>query len=344
MGSMRAAVVRAPGEIVLVERPIPIAGAGQALVRVASVSLCGTDLRMFSGQTHSRIRLPTTPGHEFGGTVAAVGPGVSMPIGTAVAVESNISCGRCRWCREGRDNICPDYRVFGESEQLPGACAEYLVVPADRLHELPSDLPLHLGALIQPLAIAMHAVDRAELPPDPTVAIIGAGPIGLGVAMIAKARGARTIVVDIEPRRLKFARRIGADVVVDARERTVAEWAPEYAPSGVQACFEAVGGSQTRTFTDAVAAVGRGGRVVVIGSFSIADLPMPVRLLKYGELEIVGTQGHPGTYPPVIDMMRTGLLAAERLVTHRLPLSQIADAYSLLSDKSLGAVIVLLEP
>lgn len=343
-GSMRAAVVRAPGEVVLVERPTPRVGPGQALIRVASVSLCGTDLRMFAGHAHSRIRLPTTPGHEFGGTVTAVGPGVTIPIGTPVAVESNISCGECRWCREGRDNICTDYRVFGESEMLPGACAEYVLTPADRLHELPPEVPVHLGALVQPLAIAMHAVDRANLPENPVVAIVGAGPIGLGVAMIAKARGARTIVVDIEPRRLEFARRIGADVVVDATESDAAEWAVEHAPSGIHACFEAVGGEQSRTFTDAVAAVGRGGRIVVIGSFSIPDLPLPVRLLKYGELEIVGTQGHPGTYPGVIDLMRVGGLAAQDLVTHRLPLSQIADAYRLLSDKSLGAMVVLLEP
>jgi L-iditol 2-dehydrogenase len=341
--TMRAAFLSAPGVIEVIDHPTPVPRRDEVLLRVAANAICGSDLSAYRG-VHSRIRPPTILGHEFSGTVVARGPdATSIPLGTVVAAEPNIACGRCRFCLAGYPNVCVDYLVVGEDVSRPGACAEYVTVPEAQCYPLPAGISPIVGAVVQPLAIAHRAVDRGRIAAGETVLVIGAGPIGLGAMRIAKERGARTIIVDPLRYRLDVATRFGADTAVtpDEADDAVRAATDGY---GVDVAIECVGGAQTATFTDACRLTARQGRVVVVGSFKHDEAPLPIIGFKFRELEIIGSQGHPGTFGPVIAMIASGALPAADLVTHRLPLERVADGFALLADRREDVVKVVIEP
>ncbi len=342
---MRAAFLAGVGDVRAVDYPTPRPGPGEVVLRVEAASICGSDLSAFRG-VHSRIRPPTILGHEFAGRVAELGPGVSgIAIGSRVAAEPNIACGVCRFCRRGAPNVCLDYRVVGEDVSRPGACADYVKVPAGGLHPLPDHISAAEGALVQPLAIAYHAVDRGRITAGQTVLIFGAGPIGLGAMMIARERGARTIVVDVLPYRLEMATHLGAGLVVDPLhedlDASIREQTDGY---GADVTIEAVGGAQTTTFEDACRLTARQGTVVVVGSFKHDVAPLPIVSFKFRELDIIGSQGHPSTFGPTLALIARGALPAAELITHRLPLDRVADGFALLTDRAEGVMKIVIEP
>jgi threonine dehydrogenase-like Zn-dependent dehydrogenase len=341
---MRAAFLADVGEVRVIEHPTPQPGPDDVILRVEAAAICGSDLSAFRG-VHTRIRPPTILGHEFAGRVAAVGAAVTaVPIGLRVAAEPNIACGRCRFCLRGMPNVCVDYLVVGEDVSRPGACAEYVKVPAAQIHPLPDTMTSAEGAIVQPFAIAHRGVDRGGIKAGQTVLIFGAGPIGLGAMRLARGRGARTIVVDPLAYRRDVARSLGADLVLDADDdlhRQVLEATDGY---GADVTLEVVGGAQVRTFVDACALTARQGRVVVVGSFKQDEAPLPIVSFKFRELEIVGSQGHPGTFAPVLARIADGTLPAARLITHRFPLDRVADGFALLADRADGVMKVVIEP
>ena len=341
--TMRAAFLSAPGTVELIDHPTPRPGRGEVLLRVAANSICGSDLSAYRG-VHSRIRPPTILGHEFAGTIVEHGPDTGrLTIGTAVAAEPNIACGTCRFCMRGYPNVCVDYLVVGEDVSRPGACAEYVKVPENQCHPLPEGVSAAEGALVQPLAIAHRGVDRAQVAAGETVVVIGAGPIGIAAMRIAAVRGARTIIIDPLPYRLDVARRFGADLAVTPEE---AETAVKDATDGygAEVSIEAVGGNQTDTFVQACRLTARQGRVVVIGSFKNDEAPLPILSFKFRELDIRGSQGHPGTFGPVLQLIASGQLPARDLITHRLPLDRVAEGFALLADRREDVMKVVIEP
>ncbi len=341
--TMRAAFRSAPAEVQVIDHPTPRPGPGEVLLRVGAASICGSDLSAYRG-VHSRIRPPTILGHEFAGTIAEHGPETGrLPLGTAVAAEPNIACGRCRFCERGFPNVCVDYLVVGEDVSRPGACAEYVKVPERQCHPLPEGVSLAEGALVQPLAIAHRGVDRAGVTAGESVLVIGGGPIGIAAMRIAASRGAHTTVVDPLAYRLDVARRFGADAAVTPAE---AEAAVMDATDGYGAdvTIEAAGGDQTETFVQACRLTARQGRVVVIGSFKHDEAPLPILSLKFRELDIRGSQGHPGTFAPVLALIASGQLPARDLITHRLPLDRVAEGMALLADRREDVMKVVIEP
>jgi L-iditol 2-dehydrogenase len=343
---VRAARLVEPGRFELADVPRPALGPGEVLIRVAANSICGSDLSAFRG-LHPRIRPPTVLGHEFAGTVAEIGPEVeNVTLGMRVCAEPNLACGRCRYCLRGQPNICLDYKVIGEEEALGGACAELVKVPAEQLYHLPDRVSFAEGALVQPLSIAYHAVrDRAEVTEGELALVLGAGPIGLGVMLAAKSFGARTIVADLLDYRLDLARRLGADLVVNSGEQDLGAVVHDQSDGyGVHVAFEAVGGGQSATFEQAVRLTARAGRVVVLGSFVSNAVPFPVVDFKFRELDVRGSQGHPNTFRPTLDLIALGALPAGRLITHRVPLDEIAEAFRLLESKEGGVIKVIIEP
>jgi 2-desacetyl-2-hydroxyethyl bacteriochlorophyllide A dehydrogenase len=343
---MRAARLSEPGRVELIDVTRPTLQPGEVLLRVAAVSICGSDLSAFQG-LHPRIRLPTILGHEFAGTVAQIGPEVeNVTLGMRACAEPNLACGHCRHCLRGQPNICLDYKVIGEAEGIGGACAEFVKVPADHLYHLPDRVSFEEGALVQPLSIAYHAVrDRAEVADGELALILGAGPIGLGVMLASKSFGARTIVADLLDYRLDMARALGADVVVNTGTEDLAAVVHDESDGyGVHVAFEAVGGAQETTLDQAIHLTARAGRVIVLGSFASNAVPLPVVDFKFRELELRGSQGHPNTFRPVLDLIALGALPARRLITHRLPLAEISQAFRLLDSKSDGVMKVVIEP
>jgi (R,R)-butanediol dehydrogenase/meso-butanediol dehydrogenase/diacetyl reductase len=313
------------------------------LLRVGAASTCGSDLSAYRG-VHARIRPPTILGHEFAGTIVDRGPETGrLPLGTRVTAEPNIACGSCRFCHRGYPNVCVDYLVVGEDVSRPGACAEFVKVPESQCHPLPSGVALAEGALVQPLAIAHHGVDRSGVVAGETLLVIGGGPIGIAAMRIAAGRGARTIVVDPLAYRLEFARRFGAHAAITPAEAeaTVMAMTDRY---GAEVTIEAAGGAQTETFVQACRLTARQGRLVVIGSFKHDEAPLPILSVKFRELDIRGSQGHPGTFAPVLALIASGALPARQLITHRLPLDLMAEGMALLADRREDVMKVVIEP
>jgi L-iditol 2-dehydrogenase len=342
---IRAARLVEPGRFEMTDVPRRSPGPGQVLVRVEAVSICGSDLGAYLGR-HPRIVAPAILGHEFAGVAVEVGVGVEgVAIGDRGAVEPTVACRRCRFCLRGNENICPQYRVIGEDESLPGAMSGLVVVVADHFHPLPPEVSFEEGALVQPLAIGLHAVrDRGRVSAGETVLIVGAGPIGLAILLAAKDAGARVLISDTLPYRLEQALELGADRAIDASAEDVPAIARDATEGyGVDAAFEAVGGTTDSAFATAYDATSRGGRVVVLGSFKSPTVPLRIGDMKYGEVEIRGSQAHPFSFRDVIAGIAAGRIPARRLITHRFPLSEVAEAFRLLEarDQRVQKIVLL---
>ncbi|MCC7107405.1 MAG: alcohol dehydrogenase catalytic domain-containing protein [Chloroflexi bacterium] len=341
---MRAAVLRGPGRIELADLPDPMPGPGDVVLRVGANAICGSDRNALRGN-HPKIHPPAVLGHEFAGTVSALGPDVeSWRIGDRVCVEPLLSRGRCRYCLTGRGNVCQSFHIVGDG--MDGALATYVKIPSKNLFKLPDRVSFEEGALVQPLAISYHAVrDRAEVSDGELVVVIGAGPIGLGALLAARSFGARTIVSDVLGYRLEFARKLGADRVVDGTwEDLVAVVQQENEGYGADVVVEAVGGGQEATFDLAVRAAAPGARVVVLGSFARNEAKLRIVDFKFGELDIRGSQGHPNTFRPVLDLVALGAIPARELITHRVPLEDAPEAFRLLDTRDEGVMKVIVTP
>jgi threonine dehydrogenase-like Zn-dependent dehydrogenase len=329
-----------------VEVPRPVAGEGEVLVRAEAMSICGSDLGAYLGK-HPRIVAPAILGHEFGGVIEEVGPGVTtVRVGDRGAVEPTVSCRVCRYCLRGNENICANYRVIGEDDSLPGAMSGLVRVAADHFHPIPDSIPFEEAALVQPLSIGLHAVrDRARIEPGEQVLIVGAGPIGLAILVAAKQAGARVMITDTLDYRLDQARAMGADVVANPeRDDVTAIALRETEGYGVDAAFEAVGGTTEAAFAAAYAATARGGRVVVLGSFKMPTVPLEIGSMKYGEIDIRGSQAHPFSFRDVIASIAAGRTPARDFITHRFPLSDVNAAFTLLAARGERVQKIVLLP
>ena len=260
---MRALVYTAPRELELQDVPVPRLESGTVLVRVRAVGVCGSDLEGFLGKSKRRVP-PLVLGHEFSGEVAELGPGVrDFRVGDRVAVYPLIPCGRCRYCALGRQHICPERKVYGLD--FHGALAEYVCAPRASLFRLPADMSFVQGALVEPLANAVHALGRVPQVEGATALVYGVGPIGMLIFWLARRlKTERVAVVDINPHRLGTAKELGADLVVNGSQsnpvQAILEWTEG---RGVDFAVDAVGHPDCRANTVACAA--RGGTVVWIG-------------------------------------------------------------------------------
>jgi len=343
---MKAALLREPFKLEIVDLPDPRPGPEQVLVRVEATSICGSDLSGYRG-VNPRTRTPTVPGHELAGTVVEAGAGVAPGIvGTRVVVEPNVSCRTCEWCTSGLPNICTSYRVLGESLEVGGGLAELIAVSADQAYPLPAGTSAAEGAIVQPLSISYHGVvNRAQVNAGETVLILGAGPIGLAALLIARDIGARSIVTDVVDDRLDAATRLGADAVVRADRDDVASVVRSLtAGRGADVTLEAVGGAQKTSLTDAVRSTATRGRIVVLGTFAKTPQPFPGYEFKNRELTILGSHGHPSTFAPTIDLVAQGRIRPADLITHQVPLAEATRAFELLDTRADGVIKVILEP
>lgn len=287
---MRTLLWLGPRQMELQMTPRPEPGPGEVLVRVEAVGICGSELSGYLGQNSLR-RPPLVMGHEFAGRAAEVGDGVDLAIGTAVVVNPLVTCGTCRMCRRGRENLCRQRQLIGAHR--PGAFAEYVLAPAANCLPLPEGLDGVAGSLTEPLACSLRAVTLAALDPMETVAVLGAGPIGLLALRAAGLCGAgRTAVVDTNPRRLALARTWGATRVINPREEDPLDAIRELTEgAGVDAVIDAVGLQATRA--QAVQAVRPGGRVVLIGLHD-AESALPINEVVRSEVALVGSFAYTG--------------------------------------------------
>lgn len=331
--------------ISVVEIDDPVPGPGEVLIDVEATSICGSDLNGFLG-INPRNRLPNILGHEIAGTVIAAGDDADSGLtGRRVVVEPNVSCRTCEWCRAGLPNVCDNYRVLGESMDVPGGLAEFVRVAADQVYPLPDHVPAAEGAVIQPLSVCFHGVvNRGQVATGETVVVLGAGAIGLGSLLMAKWRGARVFVTDISEGRLELARRLGADETIVAGHTEIGTAVRSLTHGrGADVTIEAVGGGQDQTIADAVAATSTRGRIVVVGTFGKQPQGLPGYVFKNREQTMMGSHGHPAAFAPTIELVSDGSIKPGELITHRFALEDVADAFGLLGSRADGVVKVVIE-
>jgi len=338
---LRRAVLVEPEKIVIeeVERPKP--GEGEVLIRVEVCGICGSDIHMFHG-THPFVKPPIVQGHEFSGVVEEIGPGVSrIEVGKRVTVEPSLICGRCYNCLRGRYNICNELRVLGA--QADGAFAEYIAVPERTVYEVPENMSFEEGALVEPLSVAVHAVERSSLEVGNNVVILGAGPIGLLITQVARVGGAdRIVVTDLYERRLELAREFGADITINAkREDPVEVIHEELGRDGVDIVFEAVG--VEATINQAIEMVRKGAEIVVVGVYGKSP-QVKMGLIQDREIVVKGVLMYAWNYPTAIRLIGERRVDVMRLITHRYPLTELEEAYRLLDREKEKTLKVMIYP
>jgi L-iditol 2-dehydrogenase len=338
---MKALVFRGPGSMPLEDRPAPVAGPGEAVVAVRASGICGSDVHGFGGAT-GRRRVGVVMGHEAAGDVIEVGPGVtSVKVGERVILRSILSCGICDRCRHGQPNLCHERQGMGM--HFDGAYADWVVVRDSLLLRLPDNLDYEDGALVEPLAVAMHAVNLTPFDLMDVVVIVGAGPIGLLTLLAARQAGAGSITVtDRDPHRLDVARRLGADQAIDVgRTDPVAAIEAATNGRGADAVFEAVG--IAATVAQSIALARSGGHVTWIGN-SAPGVELPMQQLVTKGLTICGAYGYVDEFEQAAEALASGRIDAGRLIERVAPLEDGEELFRQLADGSLSAVKVVLTP
>jgi 2-desacetyl-2-hydroxyethyl bacteriochlorophyllide A dehydrogenase len=314
---LRAVVIPAIGRIELHDVPEPVVGPGRLIVEVGACGVCGTDLHILAGEFIAKY--PCIPGHEFAGTVVAVGPDVAgFAEGDRIGVMPSVYCGSCHFCRTGRANLCESGGGFGTS--MPGAFAERVSVLATHAYHIPDRLTFAEAALIEPLACVVHGFDRLRPRPSDSYLVYGAGTMGLMLAQFARFAGARNVaLVDINPAKLERARTFGFDVV-----GTSFEDVRDAAPLGFDNVIEATG--VVRVAETAFGSVIRGGRLLLFGVYSPGKAAFEAYQIFNREIDILGSMAVFDSYEPALDAMLAGAIDARRMVTHTFPLDRFEDA------------------
>lgn len=349
---MKAALKTEDGrfEIRDVEAPeLPADDWVKARVRVAGI--CGTDLRHW--QKHEPELACHIMGHELAGEVLEVGRAVTrVAPGDRVVMETVLGCGHCDWCRARQYNRCPDLYPT-RTQSVSRAYAEVMVGPQHKFYKLPDHVGFDDAALIDTYSVCLHAQHLSELSIGDRVAIIGAGPIGLGQLMLAKAAGAQVLIVDTVDHSLEIARRLGADRVVHAdREDPVAAAIAFGGGRGVDIAFECAGGeSMPTTLPQATKMARRGGAVVIVGGFDAGEtvIPLEWQRIQMSEIRLLPSASFAlhdidPEEAQVLDLVARGVLKTQELITHRFPLDRINEAFAVAQDKdATGAIFVALE-
>lgn len=340
---MFRATMTSPGKIEFTQVPRPAPGPEDVLLRIRRIGICGSDIHVYHGK-HPYTSYPVVQGHEFCGEVAEVGAGVrSFRPGDLVTAPPQIVCGECLPCREGRYHICENLKVMGF--QAPGVAQEFFCLPESALLKLPGSFTPEIGALVEPVAVAIHAVGRAGNVSGLDVLVLGAGPIGNLVSQVARWRGARRILVsDLSAHRLGIARQCGIKNTFNqgSLEDRVAEL---FGPKRADVALECVGSAPTAN--QAIRCVRKGGTVIVVGVFG--DCPsVDLGLVQDRELEVRGTLMYRRQdYVEAIRCLAEGGIVVGPLVTKTFPFRRYLEAYAFIEanrDKVLKVMIDLDEP
>jgi len=332
-------------EVKDIEKPSP--GRGEALVKVACVGVCGSDIHYYrTGKIGVQVvKYPFIVGHEASGVVEEVGDGTSsLKPGQRVAIEPAIPCGECQWCQGGRPHICPEVKFLG-TPPIDGAYREYMVMPYQNLIPIPDGMSFEEAALTEILAIGLHTVDIIGLKPGNSVAIFGSGPVGLAILLMAKVSGAAEIFsTDLIEARLKMTQKLGAHHLINPQKDDPVEYIKEHTEGiGVDITFEAAG--EQETIDHSLDAVKIGGKVAVIGIPELERVSYSPEIRRKELLvqQIRRSNQAARDVERVISLIETQRLQVGPLVTHKFPLEKIKEALDLVDGYKDGVVKAMID-
>ena len=318
----QAAVLYAPHDIRIEERPVPRPGPGEVLIEITAVGVCGSDVHYYE---HGRIgsyvvRQPLILGHESAGVIMAVGEGVSKSrIGERVAIEPGIPDGTCQQCRTGHYNLCPNVRFFG-TPPIDGAFTNYVTVPGSFAYTLPASMSDDEGALIEPLSVGVWACRKAQLQGADYILVTGAGPIGLLVMKVALALGATAITMtDVSPQRLEMAGKLGATRTVNVAQQSLAE-------AGVEADVLLECSGNQKALMDGIRCLRPAGKAIAIGMNPGEEVSIPMSFLQNREITLTGTFRYANTYADAIELVATGHIDLKPIITGHYTLVETEQA------------------
>ena len=331
-------VMTEPGKIEFREVPVPEIGAGQVLVKIMEIGVCGSDIH---GE-HPFTSYPVTQGHEVSGVIEKLGDGVEgLKVGQKVTIQPQVVCGECWPCRNGKYNLCESLKVMGF--QTTGVASEFFAVDAEKITPLPEEMSLEEGAMIEPLAVAVHAVRRAGDVTGKDICVLGAGPIGILVAQAAKGLGAgRVMVTDVSGLRLEKAKECGADMVVNTRERDFGEAFVEFfGPDKADVIYDCAGNDVT--MGQAIKYARKGSTIILVAVFAkMASVDLAV--LNDHELDLNTSMMYRSEdYEKAIELVQEGKVRLMPLLSKRFPFREYLEAYKYIDENRESTMKVLID-
>lgn len=342
---MKAVVIERPHEASWVEVETPTPAAGDVLVRSHAAGVCRTDLEMFTGGlTDPRwVRFPLVPGHEWTGTIAELGEGVTeFEVGDRVVCEGMIPCNRCRRCKEGSTQLCLNYDQIGFTRE--GGYGEYVRAPRHVVHRLPQDVSFAAGVLIEPASCVLRGLERARPRPGDTIGVIGVGTLGsLAVALARLSSPGALVAYGMREEELEMARRLGATATVHVADEDAVAATRGLVGTGLDLVVETAGAAAAVDL--ATQLVRPGGRVVLLGIAGAGRmLEIPADRIMFADMDVIGSCSYPtSSWSNVVRLLEHGLVDFEPIVTHRFPAAQFADAFAVLEERRGTVAKVLLE-
>jgi 2-desacetyl-2-hydroxyethyl bacteriochlorophyllide A dehydrogenase len=346
---MKAAILYDDRDMRVGDAPDPRIGPNEVLIETGYAGICGTDLHIYQGEFHDRVGFPAILGHEFGGIIHQVGRDVQdFRVGDRVVVDPIIPCHSCPACLSGHLCACRTLKLLGID--LDGGFGQFVAAPANRVYRLPDSIPMAYAPMVEMYGLGHHVLRRGQVQPGETVAILGAGKLGLSVLdVLCHSTGpARTIVTDLQPLRLEIARKLGADYAININREDPVERVLEITQGdGVDCVIEAVGHyhlveGQQAPLAQAVRMIRSGGRIVTAGlGEQLSAVHFKTLVLK--EAHIIASRVTLGEFPHAIRLMEKGLLHPELLVTDQIPIRDIAAAFEKVDRQDPGTLKVVLD-
>ncbi|MFT2111217.1 zinc-binding alcohol dehydrogenase family protein [Marinomonas sp. 2405UD68-3] len=335
---MKSVVCTQPGEMEVRDIERPQDRAGQVIVKIKRIGVCGTDIHAFGGN-QPFFQYPRVLGHELSGVIDSIGEGVNLEVGQEVYIVPYMSCGQCIACRNAKSNCCSNIQVLGV--HVDGGMCEYLQVPAEYVIKT-DGIPLDQLAVVECLAIGAHAVRRSEIKVDTDVLVVGAGPIGMGIAQFAKEKGARVIVMDTNQERLDFCKNtLKLDAVVQAGEGATEALAELTNNEFILTVFDATG--NPKAMEAGFKWVAHGGRYVLV-SVVKSDISFSDPEFHKREMTLMGSRNATHEdFAHVVSCLRNGSVIAESMITHRGALLDLPTLLPEWSKSESGVIKALIE-
>ena len=329
----------------ITDLPVPVPGPHELLVKVAACGICGSDVHGYAGSSGRRIP-PIVMGHEAAGVVARVGEGVkNIKEGDRVTFDSTIYCGECAFCNRDEMNLCDNRQVLGVScgdYRRAGAFAEFVVLPARIAYPLPDNLSFPEAALLEAVAVALHAVSLVPVAQDDTALVVGAGTIGLLVQQALKAAGcSRVFVTDLDETRLALSQKLGATAVLPSGPELVQKVLQLTGGTGVDVVIEAVG--NTPAIRTSIDSVRKGGSIVLVGNIT-PEVTIHLQKVVSRQIRLQGSCASAGEYPRAIELMSQGSINVKPLITAIAPLGDGPQWFERLYAHEPNLMKVVLEP